>query len=78
MQEENVEDLRESGGPYAIDPILNQGQDQSASFQSDLCRQIKSTALLSKVPLSKSFHFTIKLQIFIAEFYNPCKSSDIN
>lgn len=38
MQEENVEDLRESGGPYAIDPILNQGQDQSASFQSDLCR----------------------------------------
>ena len=38
MQEENVEELRESGGPYAIDPILNQGQDQSASFQSDLCR----------------------------------------
>lgn len=27
----------------------------------------------TKVSLSKSFHFIVELQIFIAEFYNPCK-----
>ena len=72
--------LSHQGSPLCNRPYTKSGQDQSGFFQCSVQINNKAQHFLPclKYLYQTAFIFTIKLQMFIVQFYNPCKSSDIN